>query len=224
MQKIDVIIPVFNGERFISQAIQSVLDQGDNLNSIWLINDGSTDKTFEILNEYEQEYKIIQVIHQTNRGVSTALNMGLSKVKSEWVAFLDADDIWVSDRIKAQLLALEANPKAELVFGQMEEFEDFPEGLLPRFRARKEIYAGFCRSTMLCKKYIFEEFGGFDELLKVGEFIDWFQKVRQSSKEFHLVPKVLAKRRIHGENMTAKVNRQDYLTLIRRQLSKNRKE
>jgi glycosyltransferase involved in cell wall biosynthesis len=224
MQKFDVIIPVFNGARFISEAMESVLVQGDAVNLIWLINDGSTDSTTEILNESREKYPKVQVIHQTNQGVCKALNLGISKAKTEWIAFLDADDVWESDKIDAQLAAMESNPKAELVFGQMEEFEDFPEGHIAGFEARIDAYAGFSRSTMLCKRSLFDDFGGFDETLKVGEFIDWFQKVRESGKESHLIQKVLAKRRIHGENMTAKVNRQDYLTLIRRQLMKNRKD
>ena len=81
---------------------------------------------------------------------------------------------------------------------------------------------GIHRSTLLCKLVLFKEFGGFDPSLKVGEFIDWFQNVRGAGKKFHVIPKVLAKRRIHGENMTAKVDRNEFLQLIRRQLAQKR--
>lgn len=221
--QIEVIVPVYNGARFIEQAINSILNQKYPVKKIWIINDGSTDATAEILDQLDQKHEKIQVLTQTNQGVSVALNYALMLIKEEWVAFLDADDLWKPDRILSQVNALEASPDCEVFFGQILEFEDFPKGESQQFAARPQIMDGFLRSTLLCKRHLFEEFGRFDETLSVGEFIDWFQKVRNAGKAYQVLPQVVAKRRIHGENMTAKIDRNEFLHLIRKQLAQKRR-
>ncbi len=222
LPQIEVIIPVFNGEKFISQAIDSVLNQTFAIKKIWVVNDGSNDRTADILDQLKLSNPKLEVLHQPNKGVSAALNSVFPHLKEEWVAFLDADDIWMEDRIQVQVESLQLNPKLELIFGQIEEFEDFPEEYNGKFRAREGVMEGVSRLTLLCKRKLFEEFGGFDPSLKVGEFIAWFQRVREAGIPYQVIPKVLARRRIHGENMTAKVDRNEFLQLIRRQLAKKR--
>jgi glycosyltransferase involved in cell wall biosynthesis len=220
--QIEVIIPVYNGEKFIQQAIQSVLEQNIPVKKIWVVDDGSSDRTFSILEELQKENSKIEVLHQENQGVSAALNLVLPMIQEEWVAFLDADDLWEPDRIQSQVEYLQKNPSCSLVFGQIEEFEDFSGDQFRQFKAREGAMDGLNRSTLLCKKELFNIFGGFDQSLKVGEFIAWFQKVRESGQEYHVIPKILVKRRVHGENMTAKIDRKDFLHLLRRQITQKR--
>lgn len=221
--QVEVIIPVYNGGKFIRQAITSILSQSAPVKKIWVVDDGSTDDTAAILEQLQNESILIQVLSQENQGVSAALNLGLSRLQAEWVAFLDADDLWQSDRIQTQLEFLQENPDYSLIFGQIEEFEDFADGELPqRYKAREGVMDGLYRSTLLCKRKLFEEFGGFDPSLKVGEFIAWFQKVREAGRPYQIIPKVMARRRVHGDNMTAKVDRNEFLQLIRRQLIQKR--
>lgn len=223
MESIEVIIPVFNGERFIAQAVQSVLNQSYPAGLIWVINDGSSDSTLQILTKLQEQNPQIQVISQENKGISAALNTALERVSSEWVAFLDSDDLWTEDRLKVQIEAKKEHPTAELFFGLMQEFEDFQEGIPRRFKAREEIYSGMHRSTLLCRSELFASIGKFDESLVVGEFIEWFVQIRNANREYRVIPAVLAKRRIHGSNMTASVDIKDYLAVIRRELLKKRK-
>jgi len=222
LPQIEVVIPVFNGEKFISQAIESVLNQTFPVKKIWAVNDGSTDGTAGILEQFKRNTPKLEVLNQSNQGVSVSLNSVLPHLKEEWVAFLDADDLWMADRIQTQVEHLQQNQKLELVFGQIEEFEDFAEGSTRQFKARQGAIEGVSRVTLLCKRQLFEEFGGFDPSLKVGEFIAWFQKVREAGRSYQVIPKILARRRIHGENMTAKVDRNEFLQLIRRQLAQKR--
>jgi glycosyltransferase involved in cell wall biosynthesis len=219
---IEVVIPVYNGEKFIKQAIESVLTQTHPVKKIWVVNDGSTDGTGPILDKLQFDNPIIQVLHSQNQGVSAAINSVLPMIGVEWISFLDADDLWMPDRIQTQVEYLQNNPDISCIFGQIEEFEDLSDDFRGRFKAREGAMEGIHRSTLLCKLVLFKEFGGFDPSLKVGEFIDWFQNVRGAGKKFHVIPKVLAKRRIHGENMTAKVDRNEFLQLIRRQLAQKR--
>lgn len=222
LPQIEAVIPVYNGEKFIAQAIDSVLTQTFSVKKIWVINDGSTDGTAVILDRISKKIQNLEVIHQPNKGVSFALNSVFSQLNEEWVAFLDADDLWEKDRLQTQVDYWEQNPNVELIFGQIEEFEDFPEDFAGRFKAREGAMDGLCRSTLLCRRQLFVDFGGFDPSLKVGEFIVWFQKVQDAGKYYHVISKVLAKRRIHGENMTSKVDRNEFLQLIRRQLAQKR--
>jgi glycosyltransferase involved in cell wall biosynthesis len=223
--KIEVVIPVFNSERFIREGVESVLNQsGDYVEKIWLINDGSEDKTGEILEQLQQTHSLIRAIHQENKGVSAALNRGISEVTGDWIAFMDADDLWLPGKLSAQIELLEKQPELQAIFVNLEEFVDFPSGEKQPYKARESGGEWLSRSTFLCKKSLFDQFGFFDEQLKVGEFIDWFQRVRNSGIKHHYIPQVLAKRRIHGGNLTLKVNKQDYLSLIRKQLAARKKE
>lgn len=220
--QVEVILPVYNGEKFIRQAIASILSQSTPVKKIWVIDDGSTDDTAAILEQLQNESTLIQVLSQKNQGVGAALNFGLSHLQEDWISFLDADDLWQSDRIESQLDFLQENPNCQMIFGQIEEFEDFSDDLPQKYKAREGVMEGLHRSTLLCKRNLFEKFGHFDQTLKVGEFIAWFQKVRNSGVNYHVVPKVLARRRVHGDNMTAKVDRNEFLQLIRRQLIQKR--
>ena len=223
--KIEVVIPVYNAGRFIREGVDSVLNQsGDHLEKIWLINDGSQDNTGEILDQLQQSHPFVKALHQENKGVSAALNLGISKVNTEWVAFLDADDLWLPGRLSAQIELLEKQPELQAVSGFIEEFEDFPPGEKYPYKARESVGEWLSRSTFLCEKSLFDRFGYFDEQLKVGEFIDWFQKVRKSEIGYQMIPQVLAKRRIHGANLTIMADKQDYLRLIRKQIDTRRKE
>lgn len=99
MPLITVIIPVFNYEKYITAAVQSVLTQPLKDIEIIIINDGSTDKTSEIAHTYADKYENIHVIDQTNQGVSVARNVGISTAKGKYLLFLDADDRLVSESL-----------------------------------------------------------------------------------------------------------------------------
>lgn len=99
---IDVIIPVFNGAKTIAKTLESVFQQDDAcLSSIIIVNDGSTDKTLEILSRIE--HPKLKILSTKNHGVAAARNFGIEQATAGWVAFLDADDTWSSNKLKVQL-------------------------------------------------------------------------------------------------------------------------
>jgi glycosyltransferase involved in cell wall biosynthesis len=102
LEVVDVIIPVYNGENTIAKAIESVKTQtNSNISKIIVVNDGSTDATVSIIRSLNLPN--VELITTINLGVASARNTGISASKSEWVAFLDADDYWLSDKLEKQL-------------------------------------------------------------------------------------------------------------------------
>src|SRR5919199_14579 len=114
MPLISVIIPVFNGEKTIQKTIESVLTQTVTDFELLVINDGSQDGTLEIV-ERIQDVRI-KVFSYPNAGPSTSRNRGISHATSEYISFIDADDLWTPDKLEAQLKALQENPKAAVAY------------------------------------------------------------------------------------------------------------
>ena len=98
--KISVVIPCYNAEAFIKDAVESVLNQSVKPYEIIIINDGSTDNTVKILESYKDNIKII---NQENKGDCSARNRGMEEAKGDWIAFLDADDLWVPEKLRKQI-------------------------------------------------------------------------------------------------------------------------
>ena len=99
---IDVVIPVFNGSKTIAKALDGVFQQDDAcLGNIIIVNDGSTDETLEVLSHIE--HPKLKVLSTKNQGVAAARNFGIGQATAKWIAFLDADDTWSSDKLKIQL-------------------------------------------------------------------------------------------------------------------------
>ena len=92
MSLISVIIPIYNDEEYLNQCLNSVVYQSHKDLEIILIDDGSTDRSGAIADKYAKKDDRIQVIHQRNKGASSARNYGLKKAKGEWISFVDADD------------------------------------------------------------------------------------------------------------------------------------
>ena len=110
---VDVVIPVFNGERFLEQAIASVLDQSLVPAKVLVVDDGSTDSSREIAMRFGNP---VSCLAQANQGPSAARNRGIAAASSEWVAFLDADDYWMPGRLERMLDVVERNPDVDFIY------------------------------------------------------------------------------------------------------------
>jgi glycosyltransferase involved in cell wall biosynthesis len=107
MPKVSIIIPTYNRERYVVKAIDSVLRQTFKDYEIIVVDDGSTDNTKEVVNQYGNR---IRYIHQANSGVSAARNTGIKHARGEWLAFLDSDDEWLADYLYKQMKSLDSHP------------------------------------------------------------------------------------------------------------------
>jgi glycosyltransferase involved in cell wall biosynthesis len=114
LARVSVIIPVYNGEKYITSTIQSVLQQSYANWELVIVNDGSTDRTPELCRSFMR--KNVKIIDQPNRGLSEARNVGIRHSKGEYIAFLDADDIWLPAKLEKQVSFLDSHPLVGLVF------------------------------------------------------------------------------------------------------------
>lgn len=136
MEKISVIIPVYQVENYLDQCVQSVVNQTYRNLEIWLIDDGSPDKCPQMCDEYAKEDTRIHVIHQKNKGQGAARNAALEQCTGDWIAFVDSDD-WIDPETYTSLLEFASEAKLDIVFCtakiihgedcQERRFEYFPD-------------------------------------------------------------------------------------------------
>ena len=116
---VSIIIPAYNAERFIAETLNSVLDQSYKNWELIIINDGSTDNTLNIIQKYAGSDNRISCISKNNTGVSDTRNKGIDNTKGEFVAFLDADDVWLPHNLEKKIQRLKDDPSLDFVFSNM---------------------------------------------------------------------------------------------------------
>lgn len=117
-------MPAYNSEKFVSQAIESVINQTYSEWELIIVDDGSTDQTGKIVDEFSKNDSRIKVFHQSNKGVSSARNYALERVTGDYVTFLDSDDVYHSERLKVMLDVLNKDPNCDAVFADYKEFRE----------------------------------------------------------------------------------------------------
>ena len=196
---ISVIIPVFNGERYIAAAIESVLQQTRPADEIIVVNDGSSDATAAVLAAYDRR---IAVISQENHGGAHATNQGISVASGSFLSFLDADDLWTSRKLEIQVDWLSRHPHAEAVFGYVQQFisADLDPEQARRLKCPHSPQAGLTKNTILIRRPSFDRIGAFDSNLRSIDFLDWFTRALDAKLKFEMLPDLLALRRLHNAN------------------------
>jgi teichuronic acid biosynthesis glycosyltransferase TuaG len=212
---VSVIIPVYNGDKYISKALESVLRQTYKNIELIVVNDGSTDTTQDILDKYSKADSRIKVYQIKNTGLpSKVRNFAVSKSKGSFLAFLDADDIWLPKKLEIQLKEIHTNSEIALVYSSAIVFGDVNFfsplfGLLPLpFRAARSFDQllkrnSICCSTVLLRKSIFLKMNGFDEeeLLKAVEDYDLWLRICKNNK-ISYCKNILVKYRIHSKGIS----------------------
>ena len=213
---ISVVIPAYNSEEFIGEAITSVKAQSLQVSEIIVVDDGSSDRTAEVVEKLG-----VPVIRQTHGGISVARNAGIRAAKHEWIAFLDADDLWMPEKIACQWAALRRHPDAGLVTCDLVQWvqgsnagsEGTADGKAGTEKFRS-IYV--CRPqgaflsdqmnynspTMLIRRNILLSVGLFDEEVHYVEGVECYLRVIARCGVV-LVERPLVKQRIHDRNTSS---------------------
>lgn len=196
--KISVVMAAYNAERYIGAALNSVLAQTRRADEIIVVNDGSTDATLEALESYQRDIKQINLKHA---GASRAFNAGISAAQGEFLAFLDADDLWEQKKLERQCLSLEENPDLDAVFGSVVQFvsEDAPAFVARQFHLSGP-QPGINKNGMLVRRASFLRLGYFDPNTSISEFTGWFARATATGFQIRVEPDVVAFRRLHEAN------------------------
>jgi len=199
---VSVVIPVYNGERFVAEAVESVLAQTYRHVELIVVDDGSTDGSAELL----ARYPTARVVRQSNTGCTGARNRGIAESHGELIAFIDQDDIWRPDKLDLQVEALNRSPEAGYSLGHITLFVE-PGCPVPAWMGTRGWMVGTQRvgylpGTMVVRRGLFESLGTFDERYQIGSDADWLVRARDAQIGVVVVPEVVLDKRIHTGNLS----------------------
>lgn len=222
--EVSVVIPVHNGARYLGQAIESVCVQTLPPAQIIVVDDGSTDDSATVARSFAQ----VEYVFQQNAGAATARNAGAALARHQYLAFLDADDMWMPQKLEWQLAALNNQVAYDMAFGHVEQFVS-PD-LSPEEQEKIHIpnprMAAFSPSALLMRRADFLRVGEFEAQWGVGEFIDWYLKSIDAELQSHVLPEVVLRRRVHTANMgrLKQDARSDYVRIAKATLDRRRRK
>lgn len=214
---VDVVIPAFNAEKYIAQTLESAAFQGDLIKSIIVVNDGSSDKTSEIVDSFSKTRQDLNVtlLNQVNQGLANARNTGIKAASAPYIALLDADDIWLETKLRKQLHLFSKGQNLDLgavycgyTLINENSLPIIGKHLIIQPALRGKVYSKLLTgnfisgsgSSILIKASVFKEIGYFDENLNASE--DWDMWLRIAKKyQFDYVDEPLVQIRVHASNM-----------------------
>ena len=210
MPKVSAIICVFNGERFICDAIESVLAQTYRDFELIVVDDGSQDETAQRVKQYGDR---LIYLYQPNSGQAKARNLGYGHSRGDYLAFLDSDDRWYPQMLEIEVQALDANPQVGLVYSDVDLIDEGGKLLQQHYLTRraqkkKPSYSIIGHhsipfpSASLKRRHIFEKAGCFDVSFYQGgeDLLLWAKMYRLA--DFLWIPQSLAQRRMHQSQVS----------------------
>jgi glycosyltransferase involved in cell wall biosynthesis len=218
---VSVVVPCYNTERYIREAIDSIIAQDCGSMQIVVIDDGSTDRSMEIVRRFGDR---VECRSQPNGGISAARNTGIAMARGRYLAFLDADDVWTPTSLKSRLDRL--GQGADCVFGGVEHFisPELSSEERERYASVPATMAGRLAGAMLIDRSAFHRVGLFDPSLKIGEMMDWVARADHARIATTLMDDVVLRRRIHRSNTVLRLRDQQggYLKALRASLARRR--
>ena len=215
---VSVVIPVFNGTNFLTEAINSVLSQTFTDYEVLVVDDGSTDGTWEIMQSYGDR---IRGFRKPNGGVASALNLGIKEMRGRWFAWLSHDDLWLPEKLERQVAFLKAHPQFKACYTDFIIINDKGERLhvidtpwYPREQAIRELFRGVYinGSTIFIERSCFDQVGLFSEKWRYNQDTQmWLRLLRHF--EIGRVAEKLVKQRVHRAQESRNVKRHKSETL-----------
>ena len=202
---ISCVVPVFNGERYLGETLDSILAQTYQPLEIIVADDGSTDGTASVVGRYGEQ---VRYLRQANAGEAAARNLGLSGASGEFVAFLDADDLWQPEKLERQMSRFQNPPQIDLCFTRYNNF------WVPELAEEEQRYKGqtlaqpqsaWSISTLLARRSAFERFGKFSNdgsWPPESENLIWFLHAAERGAVIEVMPDIMMLRRLHAANQS----------------------
>jgi glycosyltransferase involved in cell wall biosynthesis len=231
--RVSVIIPVRNAKDFIDEALDSVLGQSFQDLEVILIDDGSDDFDYFLLCARDVRVRVIRL---SGLGVSHARNAGMKLARGEFLAFLDADDVWFPGKLQAQIAYFDAHPNVGLVFGAFARWVADENGLFEKANSLTQDCSNLTEAdpsrsgwlytrllmgllvgmnTAIIRRDVYEAVGGFNESMRLGEDYNFWLKISRVT-EMHALSGVLALYRIHGASAMHKLSPENHLAILLR--------
>ncbi len=214
---ISCIVPCFNSSAYVAEALDSIFAQTHRPIEVIVADDGSTDGTPELVGRRSE----ITVVTQAERGPAATRNLGLRSASGDWVAFLDADDLWHPEKLSRQYRCFVDDPELQYCVthaqmfwtaalrGERDRLADHP---------RSRAVPGYATTTLLARRELFDSIGLFDEGLRFGDAVEWFTRAAERQVKMKLLGEVLTYHRMHDNNLTRRLSREsreEFLAIVR---------
>jgi glycosyltransferase involved in cell wall biosynthesis len=220
---VSVMIGVYNGARYLGEAIESVLAQTYPNRELIVVDDGSEDESGAIARSYGSPVKCVR---QERGGMAAARNRAVEEASGAYFAFLDADDRFPPDKLERQLAVLESDPELDVVYGHVTEFlsPDLDQAARELLREPKHDRPWPTPNLMLVRRDSFLRVGLFSTELRVGIGVDWYARAIELGLKSTVPPIVVLERRLHAENngIRERQFKPQYLHVLKESLDRRR--
>ena len=223
---ITCIVPVCNGERYLGKALDSILAQTYRPVEVIVVDDGSTDGTAAVAARFGQQLRYFK---QSNQGPAEARNAGIRMAVGEFIAFLDADDLWHPEKLDRQIARFHARPELDYCVAHAQNFwsaeMDAEAEKFQQHRISRPL-PGYVTGTLLARRAIFDAVGLFNPGLAHGDSTDWFLRAAEHGAVMEVLSDVLLFRRLHPANRSrvfAGRSRDEFLRLLKLSLDRKRR-
>jgi glycosyltransferase involved in cell wall biosynthesis len=221
---VSAAVPVRNGEAYLAEAIESVLGQSRPCDQVIVVDNGSTDRSAEIARGF---VPAVQLVFEPRPGIGAARNAAMRVASGDYVAYLDADDLWQPRKTELQLAAFEARPELHLVFGHVLQFvsPDVTAEDAAALRVPEDPQPGLYISAMLARRSAIGAVGPWAEDVRVSDGLSFLLRARELGFEQAMLPETVTHRRLHGENHSIhnRDERSEFARHLKRSLDRRRK-
>jgi glycosyltransferase involved in cell wall biosynthesis len=216
-------IPVRDGEAYLAEAIESVLAQSRPCDQLVVVDNGSSDRSAAIAAEFAPA---VEIVSKPRPGIGAARNAALRAARGDYLAFLDADDLWDSQKTALQLAAFEAEPRLQLVFGHVRQFlsPDLAAEEAKALRVPDEPQPGLYVGAMMARRAAIEEIGPWPEDVRVSDGLTFLLRAGELGLERTMLAETVTLRRVHGANHSIhnRDQRAEFARHLKRSLDRRR--
>lgn len=198
---VSIIVPVYNGALFLAEALDSILAQTYDSIEVIVVDDGSTDATAEVAKRYHDK---IHYLHQKNQGPGAARNLGIKQAAGEFLAFLDADDMWAPEKLREQVDYLTSHPESHCVAVKFRHIIEPDAQDLVKYRQEwlEEERVTRLFSGLVARRSVFDRVGLLDTKLRIAEDVEWLTRLDEAGISCHAIHHTLVYKRVHKNNLS----------------------